>query len=73
MKSRNDEIVKITIRYRKNVDEGCKVVYQGKIYDIETIADVNMTHELLELRCVEKKRGSTPSKLNISKSEAWQP
>ena len=71
-RNRNDEIVKITIRYRRNVDEGCKVIYQNRIFEVESIADVNMRHEILELRCVEKKRGSTPPRLHMT-NEEWKP
>ena len=83
---RNDEEVKIIIRYRDDITEGCKVVYHQHIYDIKTIIDPDMQHESLEMYCTEKKRGNTPAgnKLptadaesetsgDVVKSEAWVP
>ena len=83
---RNDEEVKIIIRYRPDITEGCKVLYHKHIYEIKSIIDPDMEHESLELYCTEKKRGNTPSgtKLpteetqgeisgDVVKSEAWVP
>lgn len=57
-KLRNDESVKIVIRYRKNIDDGCYIVYQNHKYSVQSVVDPNMTHESLELYCIEKKRGN---------------
>lgn len=69
---KNEEIIKITIRYRKNIDEGCKVRYKNHIYDVQSIADADMRHEFLELRCAEKKRGRTPTGTTVNFKE-WVP
>ena len=71
---KSEETVMVTIRYRDNVDEGCKIVYKNHIYNVDSIADRNMSHDTLELRCTEKKRGNTPTgtTLNI-KSDEWVP
>ena len=67
----NEETVKITIRYRDNIDEGCKVRYHKQIFEVVSIVDPEMTHEVLELRCVEKKRGNTATGLKFKQSEEW--
>lgn len=56
---RDDAAVKITIRYRKNIDEGCKVKYKDHMYDIQSVVDPEMMHESLEFYCIEKKRGDS--------------
>lgn len=83
---RNDEEVKIIVRYRADITEGCKVLYRQHVYEIKSIVDPDMEHESLELYCTEKKRGNTPTgtKLpaeeaeaetgrGVIKSEAWVP
>lgn len=65
---KNEEIVKITIRYRETVTEGCKVLYRDHVYEIKNIADPDMSHESMELRCVEKMRGA--KKANY---KGWNP
>lgn len=80
---RNDEEVKIIIRYRDNITEGCKVLYRKHVYEVKSIVDDDMQHESLMLYCTEKKRGNTPTgtKLPVGKesaggvikSEAWVP
>ena len=71
---KNEEMVKIIIRYRDNVDEGCKVVYKNHIYDVNSIADKDMSHDTLELGCTEKKRGNTTTGTTLGfKSDEWVP
>ncbi len=70
-KIRNDTPIKITIRHRSNIDEGCKVVYLGKIFEIKSICDPSMNHDILELYCVEQKRGNTPTGNKIELAGEW--
>jgi len=49
---------KITIRYRKNVDDSMIIQYQSQLFDIQTVTDPYMAHESLELYCVAKHRGA---------------
>ena len=78
---RDEEEVKIRIRFREDITEGCKVLYRKHVYEVKCIADEDMAHEDLLLYCVEKKRGSTPTgtKLpdettgGVPRSEAWVP
>lgn len=67
----SEETVKIIIRYRGDVNEGCKIRYRKHIYEVVAVIDPDMSHETLELRCVERKRGNTPTGLRTS--EAWVP
>lgn len=43
---------KITIRYRNDIDETCRVKYNGQIFDIKSIIDIDNRHRFLELMCV---------------------
>ena len=79
---RDEAEVKIRVRFRGDITEGCKVLYGKHVYEVKSIADEDMEHEDLWLYCVEKKRGKTPTgtKLpdtetagGIVKSEAWVP
>lgn len=56
--TREDQPLKIVIRYRKNVTEDMEVHYQGHVYDIQSVVDPLMEHESLELYCTERKRGA---------------
>lgn len=49
---------KITIRYRKNVDDSMFINYGSRIFEIQTVTDPYMAHESLELYCVLKHRGA---------------
>jgi SPP1 family predicted phage head-tail adaptor len=66
---RNDATVKITIRYRKGITDGCWVKYKDHHYLVEWIADPDMQHESLELMCIERLRGDPPE----SKLNGWEP
>ncbi|MBR3723732.1 MAG: phage head closure protein [Selenomonadaceae bacterium] len=71
---KNEEEVKIIIRYRDNITEGAKVFYKKRIFNIKSIVDPDMEHSFLELYCTEKKRGATPSGNKLPKeSEVWEP
>ena len=70
---RNEESCVITIRYREDITEGCRVRYRGILYDVKSIVDPDMTHESLELYCVEKKRGNIQRTSKMPESEAWVP
>ena len=71
---KNEEEVKIIIRYRENITEGAKVFYKKRIFNIKSIVDPDMEHSYLELYCTEKKRGATPSGNKLPKeSEVWEP
>jgi SPP1 family predicted phage head-tail adaptor len=49
---------KITIRYRKNVDNSMIIKYQQQQFEIKTVSDPYEAHEVLELYCVAKTRGA---------------
>lgn len=66
---RNDATVKITIRYRKGITDGCWVSYKDHHYLVSWIADPDMLHESLELMCVERLRGDPPE----SEKDGWEP
>ena len=70
-KIRNDTQIKITIRHRSNIDEGCKVIYLGKIFEIKSICDPSMEHDVLELYCVEQKRGNTSTGNKLELAGEW--
>jgi len=71
---KNEEEVKIIIRYRDNITEGAKVLYKKHIYNVKSIVDPDMEHSILELYCVEKKRGATPTGNKLpTESEVWEP
>jgi len=55
---RDDESVKIIVRYRSNITHDMTIRYQNHVYNIESIVDPNMDHESLELFCTEKTRGN---------------
>ena len=48
---------KITIRYHTNVDDSMTIQYHQQQYDIQTITDPYMAHEVLEIYCTQKTRG----------------
>lgn len=66
---RNDATVKITIRYRKGITDGCWVGYKNHHYLVTYISDPDMQHESLELMCVERLRGDPPE----SAQDGWEP
>jgi SPP1 family predicted phage head-tail adaptor len=42
-----------TIRYREHVTEKMRVVFEGRIYNIRSIVDIEEAHRFLELYCEE--------------------
>lgn len=50
---------KITIRYRKNVNDSMIIQYHDQQYQIQTVTDPYMAHEVLEIYCIEKVRGAS--------------
>ena len=58
-KIRNDEQIKIIIRYRNNIDESCKIKYKNHTYNIQSVVNPLMADESLELFCLEQKRGKS--------------
>ena len=57
-KLKESQLFKITIRYRVNVDESMIIQYQNQLYQIQHITDPYMAHEVLELHCIIKSRGT---------------
>lgn len=43
----------VTIRWRRTINAGMRLVYQSRIFDIHSIVDVEMRHEALQLSCGE--------------------
>ena len=79
---RDEAEVKIRVRFRDDITEGCKVLYGKHVYEVKSIADEDMEHEDLLLYCVEKKRGKTQNGTKLPDaesggvvvtSEAWEP
>ena len=66
VKSAEGNVV-ITIRYRRNINEGCYVTYKQHLYNIQSVVNPDMANESLELYCVEQKRGTKPS------AGGWEP
>lgn len=54
----NADNYKITIRYRKNINESNKIHYRGMIYEIQSIVNPYYSNEKLELYCICKHRGA---------------
>ena len=44
---------KCYIRYKDGIDTACFIEYQGKIYSIESVIDVDLSHKMLEIMCTE--------------------
>jgi SPP1 family predicted phage head-tail adaptor len=43
----------VTIRYRTGLTDTMRVVYQGRYFNINSILDVGMRHEQLQMLCTE--------------------
>ena len=56
-KLRAEGTVRITIRYRPNIDENIMVKYRDTLYNVTAVADRGMLHELLQLTCKVSSRG----------------
>lgn len=57
-KDKVEEIVKVTIRYRPEIDENMLIQYHNAVYEIQTISDPYMAHVKLEMICKRLKRGT---------------
>lgn len=44
---------KCYVRYHDSIDASCYIEYGGKTYDIEECIDIDLSHKLLEIMCVE--------------------
>lgn len=44
---------RIRIRYRRGIKPTMRIIYQGRIFEIETIIDYQERHEYLQLMCKE--------------------
>ena len=60
----NAEYTVITIRYRDNILQSDRVEYKKHVYEIQSIVNLDMANESLELYCVEKIRGKQEDKKN---------
>lgn len=56
-RDKSELITKITIRYRKNIDESMLVQYGDKMYRIMSVVDPYEAHVKLELMCNLKRIG----------------
>lgn len=56
-KIKTADYLKITIRFRKNINNTMFVKYQNVVYEIQNVIDPYMRHEKLELMCVLRSRG----------------
>lgn len=56
-KTRTENSYKITIRFRKNLNESMIVQYGARQFEIQNIVDPSEAHVYLELYCTEKTRG----------------
>ncbi len=50
--------IKVTMRFRKGLDNAMVVEYDGQEYEIINIVDPYMKHATLELMCVKKTHGA---------------
>ena len=44
---------KVTIRYREGIKPQMRLTYEGRIFDIESVIDIEERHRWLELLCSE--------------------
>lgn len=56
-KEKTEDLSKITIRYRKNIDNSMLVKYRNNLYEIKNVIDPYESHIKLELMCSIKKSG----------------
>lgn len=56
-KEKTEDLSKITIRYRDNIDNSMLVQYKNRLYRINTVIDPYESHIKLELMCSIKKSG----------------
>jgi len=58
-KIKEADAYKITIRYRKNVDDSMLIKYGSRTFEIQTVTDPYEAHESLEIYCTCKHRGAS--------------
>lgn len=58
-KEKTEDLSKITIRYRKNIDNFMLVKYRNNLYEIKNVIDPYESHIKLELMCSIKKSGAS--------------
>jgi SPP1 family predicted phage head-tail adaptor len=68
---RDDESIKIVIRYRTGITHDMQIQYRTHTYNIQSIVDPYEDHESLELYCVEKLRGQTPATPVDKGGDGW--
>lgn len=56
-KEKTEDLSKITIRYRDNIDNSMVVQYKNRLYRINAVIDPYESHVKLELMCSIKKVG----------------
>lgn len=56
-KEKTEDLSKITIRYRDNIDNSMVVQYKNRLYRINAVIDPYKSHVKLELMCSIKKVG----------------
>lgn len=44
---------RVTFRYRTGIDARMRIVYQGRIFNINNLNDIDTRHEALEAMCTE--------------------
>lgn len=60
-KNKTEDLIKITIRYRKDINDSMFIKYKDVLYAIKTIIDPYEAHVKLELMCNIKNRGKRES------------
>jgi SPP1 family predicted phage head-tail adaptor len=48
-----ENMIKIKIRYRKDIDQSNRLEFRGKQYDIESIDNINFENRFLEIMALE--------------------
>lgn len=56
-KEKMEDLTKVTVRYRDNINNSMLVQYRNKLYRINTVIDPYKAHVKLELMCSEKRAG----------------
>lgn len=61
----------VTVRYREGITPDMLIQYAGRIFEIESVIDVEEAHYMLELQCVEKegaeKYGDVPKDIRVGR------
>ena len=62
-KEKTEDLSKITIRYRNNINNSMVVQYKNKLYRINTVIDPYEAHIKLELMCSIKRAGENDGQI----------